>query len=439
MSRSDPDTRFHSVFHLVINEEHLRDCFQRLPADKAVGIDGATKRAYGERLEENLRDLVDRLHRGSYRPRPAKRVWIEKPGSDKKRPLAVSCFEDKLVQLALADLLGAVYEPVFLPCSYGYRPKRGVHHCLDELGRRVQKRKVNHVLEADLRSYFDRMNHDWLVKFVQHRISDRRVSRLLVKLLRSGILEDGLTSANDEGAPQGSVVSPILSNIHLHHVLDLWHAHRASRRMRGECHLFRFADDFVVCFQHKADALRYRAKLEERLRAFNLELAEEKTGLVGFGRFEEENARRAGRKPGSFVFLGFRHVCGKSRRGYFKVKRQTCGKRPGRSLKELKGWLDKHRAFLRKGELIRAVGRKVQGHLVHFGITDNIRACGTYLFRANRLLFRALRRKSQRRPYTWKGFHAALRHNRWPEPAVHHNLDPMREVWKQDMLKGYSS
>ena len=203
--------------------------------------------------------------------------------------------------------------------------------------------------------------------------------------------------------------------------------------------MFRFADDFVVCFQHKADALRYRAKLEERLRAFNLELAEAKTGLVGFGRFEEENARRAGRKPGSFVFLGFRHVCGKSRRGYFKVKRQTCGQRLRRSLKELKGWLDKHRAFLRKGELIRAVGRKVQGHLVHFGITDNIRACGTYLFRANRLLFRALCRKSQRRPYTWKGFHAALRHNRWPEPAVHHNLDPMREVWKQGMLKGYSS
>jgi len=434
MSRSDPETRFHSVFHLVANEDHLRDCFQRLPGNKAVGIDGETKRTYGERLEENLRDLVGRLHRGAYRPQPSKRVWIDKPGSDKKRPLAVSCFEDKLVQLALADLLGAVYEPVFLPRSYGYVKGKGVHHCLDELGRCVQKNRISFVLEADLRSFFDRMNHDWLVKFVQHRISDRRVSRLLVRLLRSGILEDGLVSPNEEGAPQGSVVSPILSNIYLHYALDLWHARRAGRRMRGECHLFRFADDFVVCFQHRDDATRYQAMLEERLGNFHLELASEKTGLVGFGRFEEENARRGGRKPGSFVFLGFRHVCGKTRRGYFKVKRMTCKKRLRRSLRELKAWLKKHYAVLRKGDLIRAVRRKVAGHLVHFGVTDNLRSCEVYLFRATRLLFGALSRKSQRRPYTWRGFYDALKHNRWPRPRIHHKIDPTREVWIQGML-----
>lgn len=439
VSQSDPEYRFTSVFHLVANEDQLRDCFHRLPANRATGIDGQTKRCYGEALEANLQDLVGRLHRGAYRPQAAKRVWIEKPGSDKKRPLAVSCFEDKLVQLALADLLGAIYEPVFLPSSYGYIKGKGVHLCLDDLGRCIQKRKVSHVLEADLRSFFDRMNHDWLVKFVQHRITDRRVSRLLIKLLRSGILEDGLARPNDEGAPQGSVVSPILSNIYLHYVLDLWHARRASRQMRGECHLFRFADDFVVCFGYRDDATRYRELLAERLSAFHLELAEEKTGVVGFGRFEEENARRAGRKPGTFVFLGLRHVCGQSRRGFFKVKRMTCKKRLRRSLEELRAWLKKRYAVFRKGELIRAVRRKVAGHLVHFGITDNLRACEAYLFFATRLLFGALSRKSQRRPYTWAGFYDALRHNQWPRPRIHHQIDPMRRIWKQGMLEGYSS
>lgn len=434
MSRDDPTIRFHGVFHLVVNVDHLRGCFHRLPSRKAVGVDRQTKADYGENLEANLLDLCARLHRGSYKPKAARRVWINKPGQTKKRPLAVSCFEDKLVQLALSDLLGAVYEPTFLPCSYGYIKNKGVHLCIDELGRCIQKQKVNYIFEADLRSFFDRVNHDWLVKFIEHRITDRRVSRLLVKLLRSGVLEGGLVSPNQEGTPQGSVISPLLSNIYLHYVLDLWFARRAKKDASGESDLFRFADDFVVCFQHRDDAVRFRAMLEDRLATFSLSLAEEKTGLVCFGRFEMERARRDKRKPGSFVFLGFRHLCGKSRKGYFKVKRKTSGARLRRSLSELKGWLDDHYAKLRKGTLIRAVRSKVAGHLVHFGITDNLRSCEVYLFRANRLLFRALSRKSQRRPYRWKGFYEALRHNRWVRPKVHHNIDPMRDVWIQSTL-----
>ena len=436
MSEAKPETKFTSVFHLVSDVEALRQSFHELDGRKAVGVDRQTKEAYAENLEVNLRDLSDRLKRFGYKPKPAKRTWIEKPGKAEKRPLAISSFEDKIVQHALKRVLEAVFDPHLLRVSYGYRKGRSVVQCVDDIGRCIQKRKISWVLEADIRKFFDRMNHDWLLKFIGHRVTDPRISRLLSRLLRSGILEDGLVSPNEEGAPQGSILSPLLSNIYLHYVLDLWFEKRVKRRLRGEGWLFRYADDFIVCLQHRDEAEAFMSELTERLAKFSLLLAEEKTKLVPFGRFEAVNARRDKRKPGSFEFLGFRFVCGKTRNGYFKVKRRTSGKRLRKSLEELKHWLNKHKASKRKGELIRAVVRKARGHLAHFAITDNLRQCSTYLFRAARLLFMALSSKSQRRPYTWKGFEDALRHNQWPKARLVHHIDPMRKIWRQMPLKG---
>jgi hypothetical protein len=251
-------------------------------------------------------------------------------------------------------------------------------------------------------------------------------------------MEEGLTCLNEKGAPQGSILSPLLSNIYLHYVLDLWFERRVRKRLGGEAYLFRYADDFVLCFQYPEEAQRVREALRMRLEQFGLELAEEKTHLRAFGRFEATNARREGRKPGSFVFLGFRFVCGQTGKGYFKVKRFTAGNRLRRSLRDLKAYLDANYARQRKGDLMRVTARVVEGHLAHFAITDNLRACETYQFHAQRFLFRALSRKSQRRPYTWRGFQAALRHVRWPRVRLRHNLDPCRPMWTQPSLKGFA-
>ncbi len=436
MSKADPKLQFTSVYHMVCEVEYLRQSFHELDGRKAVGVDQQSKDAYAENLEENLQDLSDRLKRFGYKPKPARRVWIEKPGKAEKRPLAISSFEDKIVQHALNRVLEAIFEPTFRRESYGYRKGKSVVECVDDIGRCIQKRKINWILEADIRKFFDRMNHDWLLKFIQHRVADPRISRLLIRLLRSGIMEDGLIRPNEEGAPQGSILSPLLSNIYLHYVLDLWFEKGVKRRLKGEGWLFRYADDFIVCLQNPSEAEAFKSELKERLAKFSLHLAEEKTKLVSFGRFEAENAKRAERKPGSFEFLGFRFVCGKTRTGYFKVKRRTSGKRLRKSLNDLKHWLNKHKATKRKGELIRAVVMKANGHLAHFAITDNLRQCSTYLFRAAKLLFMALSSKSQRRPYTWKGYEDALRHNQWPNVKLIHQIDPMRKAWKQMPLNG---
>jgi group II intron reverse transcriptase/maturase len=302
--------------------EHLRACFGALPADRAVGIDGITKEQYGEHLDENLRKLSERLRNMGYRPRAKRRTYIPKPGSAKGRPLAISCFEDKLVELALKRVLEPIYEVQFEDSSYGYRPGRSQHQCLDDLGRTLQQRRVNHVVEADIRSFFNTVDHDWMLTFLRHRIGDPRIIRLIGRLLKGGILEDGLVQASEEGTPQGSILSPLLSNIYLHYVLDLWFSRRVRPQSNGEAYYYRYADDFVAAFQHRQDAARFHAALDERLRQFRLRLAEEKTRCPAFGRFARENARQRGEKPEEFTFLGFTHYCGKSKQGHFKVKRR---------------------------------------------------------------------------------------------------------------------
>jgi len=423
-ARKEPDLVFTTLYHHVTDVDNLRACYDDLPADKAVGVDGVTKEQYGEDLAQNLEDLSSRLKDMSYRPQPKKRSYVPKPGSAKGRPLGISCFEDKLVELSVKRVLEPIYEQIFEDSSYGYRPNRSPHDCLDELGRTIQQKPVNYVVEADIRSFFDKVNHDWMLKFLEHRIGDPRIIRLIARMLKAGIMEDGLVRASEEGTPQGSILSPLLSNIYLHYTLDLWFSRRFKKRCKGESYYFRFADDFLACFQYETDAVSFREQLEDRLQGFNLELALEKTRCIEFGRFARKNAQKKGKKPEEFDFLGFTHYCGKTRKGFFKVKRRTSRKKFGLSLSRFTEWARKSRGRLTKGQMLRNAGSRVLGHLNYYAITDNSERCNSYVYHASQILFKWINRKSQRRSYTWEGFRQALNYVGWPKPIIRKDLNP---------------
>lgn len=427
-ARKEPGLVFTNLYHHIYDVDNLRACYDTLEADKATGVDGVTKQEYGKNLEENLGDLSARLRRMGYRPEPKRRSYIPKPGSEKGRPLGISCLEDKIVEQATKRTLEPIYEAVFEDSSYGYRLERNQHQCLEALGRTIQQKKVNHVVEADIKSFFDQVNHEWMIKFLRHRIGDERVIRLIMRMLKSGIMEDGLVHATEEGTPQGSMLSPLLSNIYLHYVLDLWFSRRVSRQSRGEAYYFRFADDFLACFQYKDDAEDFRRRLPDRLEGFGLKLAEEKTRCIEFGRFARERAQKRGEKPADFTFLGFTHYCGKTKKGYFKVKRRTSRKKLGRSLRKFSNWAKTVRHVLKKGEMLRQARIRVIGYLSYYAITDNLNRCSYYVYRTKRILFKWLNRKSQRKAYTWERFSQALIWAKWPKLGVRKDLNPCRRA-----------
>jgi group II intron reverse transcriptase/maturase len=419
---------FTSLYHHICDVDNLRACYDALEADKATGVDGVTKEEYGKDLEGNLRDLSERLKRMGYRPGPKRRSYIPKAGSDKGRPLGISNLEDKIVEEATKRTLEPIYEAVFEDSSYGYRPGRSQHKCLDALGRTIQQKKINYLVEADIKRFFDKVNHEWTIKFLRHRIGDERVIRLIIRMLKSGMMEDGLVHASQEGTPQGSILSPLLSNIYLHYVLDLWFSRRVSRQSRGEAYYFRFADDFVACFQYKEDAESFQQRLKDRLEGFGLELAEEKTRCIQFGRFAREGAYKRGEKPKEFTFLGLTHYCGKTKEGYFKVKRRTSRKKLGQSLEKFTDWAKRARNVLKKGEMLRQARIRVLGHLNYYAITDNQERCAYYVHRTRQILFKWLNRKSQRRAYTWASFKQVMTWLEWPKPRVRKDLNPCRRA-----------
>ncbi len=425
---NEPKLRFTTLYHHVTDLDNLRVCFEAIDPGAAPGVDGVSKDKYGEKLESNLQDLAARLGRMGYRPKPVRRVEIPKAGSPKKRPLGVPTVEDKVVQMAVTRVLTEIYEADFLSCSYGYRPRRSCHDALGALGRTIQRQKVSWVVEADIRGFFDHVNHEWLIQFLELRIGDPRMIRIIWRMLKGGVMENGLVRASEEGTPQGAILSPLLSNVYLHYVLDLWFERRLRLQCRGEAYLFRYADDFVTCFQYREDAERFLTELKVRLEKFHLEVEASKTRLIPFGRFAREDAERKGLQPEEFDFLGFTHSCGQTRAGSFKLQRRTSMKKFRYKLKELKQWIRARRHATTAGPILREAKQRLQGYLNYYAITDNSRLCDSFRSQFQRLLFKWLNRRSQRRSYTWERFWSLLHWVDWPGVKINRNLDPFRRV-----------
>src|SRR5437762_2269761 len=425
-AKKDKQLRFTALLHHIYNPETLRVAYFSLKKEAAPGVDGETWRHYGEELERNLQNLSERLKRGAYRAKPVRRVYIAKTDG-RQRPLGVPVLEDKIVQRAAVEVLNAIYETDFLGFSYGFRPGRSQHQALDALYTGLLTRKVNWVLDLDIKTFFDGLSHEWLVKFIEHRIADRRVVRLIQKWLRAGVLEDGRRTRAEEGTPQGGSASPLLANVYLHYVFDLWaHAWR-QKQAGGEVIIVRFADDIVVGFQTKADAVRFWAELIERMRKFSLELHPEKTRLLEFGPFATENRKKRGEgKPETFNFLGFTHICGQKRsNGRFTVLRQTIRKRLQAKLSEVKAELKRrmHDPIPEVGQWLRSV---VGGHIRYYGVPTNRAALYTFRFQVGRLWHRTLLRRSQKARVLWDRMRRLI--DRWLPPARTCHPYPLRRM-----------
>jgi RNA-directed DNA polymerase len=391
--------RFTALFH-HISIDLLEEAFFELKEDAAPGVDRLTWTDYEAGLECKLEDLHDRVQRGAYRALPSRRVYIPKPDG-RQRPLAVAALEDKIVQRAVVALLNAIYEEDYLGISYRFRPGRGTHDALDALCVGIDSRKVSWILDADIQSFFDTVNQEWLIRFVEHRIGDQRIIRLIRKWLKAGVLEDGVVTVSDRGTGQGAVISPLLANIYLHYVLDLWAVRWRQREATGDMVIVRYADDFIVGFQHENDAQRFLDEMRERLQKFALTLHPEKTRLIEFGRFAAERRQRRGLgKPETFNFLGFTFICGKTRQGKFQIKRKTRRDRMRAKLRMIKEelWRRMHQPIPDQGEWL---GRVVRGYFNYHAVPTNGRALDVFRHHVTDLWRRTLRRRSQKDRMTW--------------------------------------
>jgi group II intron reverse transcriptase/maturase len=409
--------KFTALLHHV-DVDLLRYGYLALKREAAAGVDGVTWRDYGEDLERKLADLHDRIHRGAYRAQPSRRQYIPKPDG-RQRPLGIASLEDKIVQRAVAEVLNAIYEEDFLGFSYGFRPGRSQHDALDALAVGIEHSKVNWILDADIAGFFDTVDHAWLIRFVEHRIGDQRVIRLLRKWLKVGVMEDGEITPGEVGTPQGAVISPLLANIYLHYVFDLWAHQWRSRQARGNVIIVRYADDIVVGFEHETEAKRFLAELRQRMAEFALSLHPDKTRLIEFGRFAAQNRRGRGLgKPETFKFLGFTHICSRSRKGRFQLRRKSRRDRMRAKLRALKAELNRrwHEPIPTQGQWLRQV---VIGWYNYHAVPVNSAALNAFRFYVVGLWHSALRRRSQRDRTTWEQTRGIA--DRWlPRPRILH-------------------
>ena len=412
---------FTSVYHLI-NEDMLKQCHKELDGNKAVGIDKVTKDEYGKNLDRNIKELVQRLKNKSFKPLPSLRVYIPK-GNGKKRPLGIASYEDKIVQMAVKKILGVIYEPRFLNCMYGFRPNRGCHEAIKEVYQRISYGKISYIVDADIKGFFDHIDHDWMMKFLEWNIQDKNLLWLIRKYLKAGIMEQGKFEPTEEGSAQGSVMSPMLANIYMHHVLTLWFKLVVQREMQGECFLVNFADDFVAGFQYKWEAENYYKLLKERMEKFGLQLEDSKSRLLQSGAYIARAKQKSGEciRLQTFDFLGFTFYCGRSRKGMPYIMPKTSSKKFRQKIRDIKVWLYANRDQPLK-KLMGMLNLKLIGHYRYYGISFNGRMISNYKQQVRELLFKVLNRRSDRKSYTREGFIEMLKYYPLAMPKIYVSL-----------------
>ena len=417
--KQHPNEKLECLAHLI-NVKTLEQSHKKALGKKATGIDGVTKGKYQENLEENLKDLVARMKRQTYKPQPVRRVMIPKAGSNKMRPLGIPAYEDKLVQDVLSQILTQIFEPIFLESSYGFRPNRSCHMALAGLERILHTNKTNYIVDADIKGFFDNVNHNLIIEMVETRIKDPSIIRLIKRFLKAGVMHKGKVEDTDKGTPQGGLISPILANLYLHYTLDLWFEKKIKREFKGEIAMVRYADDFVCCFENKEEAEKFYDMLKERLAKMGLEIAEEKTKIIEFGRFAGTDIKRrtnGKEKPKTFDFLGFTHYCSKDKTGKFRTKRKTSKKKLKAKVKAMMEWVKEnmHRPV---ENIIKRLNIKLIGHYNYYGITDNYETIRVFYQLARRILKTILSRRSQKGIITWKNFEKIIKENPIAEPKI---------------------
>ena len=397
-----------------INKESLKEQHEKQKRGKATGIDNVTKEEYESNIDENIENLLERMKQFKYRPQSVRRVYIPKPGSTKKRPLGIPAYEDKLVQGVMAEILTQIYEPKFLDMSYGFRPGRSCHDAIDRIDKIIMRHKVEWIVDADIKGFFENVDHKWLVKFLEETIQDKNFIRYIVRFLKSGVMENMTKYETDKGTPQGGLISPILGNVYLHYVLDLWFKEVVQKRCSGEAFMVRYADDYVCCFQKEDEAKKFYEALKKRLNKFGLEVAEEKSKIINFG-------KRAKNNKESFEFLGIRHINGKNRKGNYKLVHKTSKKKMKEKKKKVKTWIKENRQKPIK-IIIKKLNIKLEGHYRYYGISDNMAAMRNFRDYCIWELYRVLKRLGQKHKMTVERYKKILKYNEIARPRIYHSM-----------------
>lgn len=415
----DKRLKFTSLAH-HLNEEYLSCCFQQLQRGKASGVDGRTAESYSrQEIECAIEQTVQQMKEGSYLPQPVRRVYIGKATGEKRRPLGIPTVLDKVVQLGIAKILEVVYEPLFSPASYGYRPGRDAHACLKEINHMIMGRKVNWIIEADIAGFFDTIDHQWMMRCLEERIADPTIKNLISRFLKAGVMEEREYQKTERGTPQGGNISPILANIYLHYILDIWFELIVKKHCKGYVQLIRYADDFIIGIQYKEEAHSILTELTQRLKKFNLELAGGKTRMMEFGRFAQENQEKQGnRKPNTFDFLGFTHYCSQTKDGRFQMKVKTSKSKMSAARGAMKTWLKKMRNKIKSSDMWKSLRSKLIGHYNYYGVSGNFEAIHTFYYTTKRLLYKWLNRRNRKKHYNWEQLERYMALYPLPQPKL---------------------
>jgi group II intron reverse transcriptase/maturase len=421
-----PQEKITSLAYLL-NEEYLAECYKELKKGKAAGMDNRKLESYSEEeIKQEIAETIQKMKAKKYQPKPVKRIFIEK-SNGKLRPLGIPTVIDKIVQQGIKKILEAIYEPHFLNSSYGFRPNRNCHQSLKAVHKMVMTKPINWIIDIDIKGFFDNVNHEWMIECLNQKIADPNFRSIIIKFLKAGIIQEGKYYDTERGTPQGGILSPILANIYLHYVLDLWFENKLKRKIKGYAEIIRYADDFIIGAQTKSEATQILEEIKERLNKFQLEISIEKTKVIEFGRYAEENSRNRGkRKPDTFDFLGFTHYCSKSRKGNFLLKVKTDKKRMKQKTKEMSQWLKTIRNKIKIKDIWKILSAKLRGHYNYYGISSNARSVQAYYCQTTKLTFKWLNRRSQKKSFNWRQFAKYLKLYPLPKPSLAYN---MYDIW----------